>query len=165
MSKFLRHNWRLELKDEKREELKSLLGEYLDHPKVLEMKSYTQHGSITTYDHCWRVAEASLRINRKLNLGADEKKLAIGAMLHDFYLYDWHAYDDGSHRLHGFHHPEKARANASEIFHVGRKEQDIIRTHMWPLTLRAVPRSREAVIVCVADKWCSLQETVFMRRK
>ena len=66
------------MKDEKREELKLLLGEYLDHPKVLEMKSYTQHGSITTYDHCRRVAAASLRINRKLHLGADEKKLAIG---------------------------------------------------------------------------------------
>ena len=61
--------------------------------------------------------------------------------------------------------PEKARVNARDIFHVGRKEQDIIRTHMWPLTLRAVPRSREAVIVCVADKWCSLQETVFMRKR
>lgn len=153
------------MKDKNQEELQPLLGDYLDHPKVLEMKSYKQHGSITTYDHCRRVAATSLRINRKLHLGADEKKLAVGAMLHDFYLYDWHAYDDGSHRLHGFYHPEKARVNASEIFHVGRKEQDIIRTHMWPLTLRAVPRSREAVIVCVADKWCSLQETVFMRKK
>jgi uncharacterized protein len=153
------------LKDIKREELKSLLGDYLDHPKVLEMKSYIQHGNITTYDHCRRVAAASLKINRKLHLGADEKKLAVGAMLHDFYLYDWHAYDDGSHRLHGFRHPEKARMNASEVFHVGKKEQDIIRTHMWPLTLHTVPRSREAVIVCMADKWCSLQETIFMRKK
>jgi hypothetical protein len=59
----------------------------------------------------------------------------------------------------------QGRKHASEVFHVGKKEQDIIRTHMWPLTLHTVPRSREAVIVCMADKWCSLQETIFMRKK
>lgn len=145
--------------------LGELLEGYMEHPKVLQMKSYTQHGAITTYDHCERVAGTSLRINRRLHLGADEKKLAVGAMLHDFYLYDWHEDDGGTHRLHGFFHPEKARQNAVRIFHVGKKEQEIIRTHMWPLTLRAVPSSREAVIVCMADKWCSLEETLFMRKK
>lgn len=38
--------------------------------------------------------------------------------------------------------------------------QHIITTHMWPLTLRFVPRSREAVLVCMADKYCSTLETV-----
>ena len=35
--------------------------------------------------------------------------LIKGAMLHDFYLYDWHAQDNGEHRWHGYHHAEKAR--------------------------------------------------------
>ena len=88
---------------------------------------------------------------------------AVGALLHDFYLYDWHDDDGGSHRLHGFTHPEQARQNAVEVFDIDEKEQEIIRTHMWPLTLSAIPKSREAAIVCLADKWCSLQETLFMR--
>lgn len=105
----------------------------------------------------------SLKLNRKFRIGADEEKLAVGALLHDFYLYDWHDDDGGSHRLHGFTHPEQARQNAVEIFDIDEKEQEIIRTHMWPLTLNAIPKSREAAIVCLADKWCSLQETLFMR--
>ena len=43
------------------------------------------------------------------------------------------------------------------------KERNIIRSHMWPLTITAVPACREAVIVCIADKWCSLVETLLYR--
>ena len=125
-----------ELRDRKKAEVEKLLSDYINHPKVREMRAFTQHGSITTYDHC---------------------------LLHDFYLYDWHDDDGGSHRLHGFTHPEQARQNAVEIFDIDEKEQEIIRTHMLPLTLNAIPKSREAAIVCLADKWCSLQETLFMR--
>ena len=149
------------MKKELRERKK--LSDYINHPKVREMRSFTQHGSITTYDHCERVAEMSLKLNRRFRIGADEEKLAVGALLHDFYLYDWHDDDGGSHRLHGFTHPEQARQNAVEVFDIDEKEQEIIRTHMWPLTLSAIPKSREAAIVCLADKWCSLQETLFMR--
>lgn len=152
-----------ELRDRKKAEVEELLSDYINHPKVREMRAFTQHGSITTYDHCERVAEMSLKLNRKFRIGADEEKLAVGALLHDFYLYDWHDDDGGSHRLHGFTHPEQARQNAVEIFDIDEKEQEIIRTHMWPLTLNAIPKSREAAIVCLADKWCSLQETLFMR--
>lgn len=154
----------MKVKKAGKKDLRTLLKGYMEHPKVLQMKSYTQHGRITTYDHCERVASASLKLNRRFHLGADEEKLAVGALLHDFYLYDWHDDDGGTHRLHGFTHPEKARKNAVKVFHIGSKEQEIIRTHMWPLTLTAVPTSREAMIVCLADKVCSLEETIMMRK-
>ena len=83
-------------------------------------------------------------------------------MLHDFYLYDWHV-QDGTHRWHGFHHPERAAENAARYIGVSEKEAEIIRYHMWPLTLRHAPSSREAWIVCIADKLCSLEETLFRR--
>ncbi|MFR4394292.1 MAG: hypothetical protein ACLT29_08440 [Ruminococcus callidus] len=74
------------------------------------------------------------------------------------YLYDWHNHvDEGV--LHGFAHPHIACKNAAMRFHVNAEVQHIITTHMWPLTLRFVPRSREAVIVCLADKYCSTLET------
>ena len=138
---------------------RKLSEKYLSHEKVKEMRGFIQHGSMDTYTHCLQVARMSFYLNRHLKLRADEEALVAGALLHDFYLYDWHE-KDPSHRLHGFFHPAKACENAVRYFDVGPREQHIIRTHMWPLTLRSVPLSREAVLVCLADKWCSALETI-----
>ncbi|MGN0707810.1 MAG: HD family phosphohydrolase, partial [Faecalibacterium sp.] len=93
---------------------------------------------------------------------------AVGALLHDFYLYDWHRRSTfhGLHRLlemHGFSHPSHALVNAKQYFQITPKEQNIISCHMWPLTFRHVPRCREAVIVCLADKYCAVIESMFQR--
>ena len=136
-----------------------LSEKYLSHEKVKEMRGFIQHGSMDTYSHCVQVARMSFYLNRRLHLSADESALIAGALLHDFYLYDWHD-KDPSHRLHGFFHPAKACENAVRYFDIGPLEQHIIRAHMWPLTLRSVPLSREALIVCLADKWCSAAETI-----
>ncbi len=149
-------------KDEK-QYINQVLATVRSDEHVQRMRQYMQHGSITTYDHCERVARVSLYINRKLHLGARERDLLRGAMLHDLFLYDWHEEDGGSHRWHGFTHPETALGNARRSFQLTQKEEDIIANHMWPLTLRHMPRSREAFIVCMADKVCSLKETLFMR--
>ena len=127
-----------------------------------QMRAYVQHGTVSTYDHCVRVAAVSYLLNRRLGLGADERSLVRGAFLHDFYLYDWH--DPTQHaRLHGRHHPALAAENAERYYTLNDKERNIIRSHMWPLTITAVPACREAVIVCIADKWCSLVETLLYR--
>ena len=144
-------------------ELKQLLEAYDSDPRVQEMKNYIQHGAVTTYMHCINVARVSYWMNRRWNLKADEKVLAVSAFLHDFYLYDWH--DPSQHaRLHGFHHPSTALANAEKYYSVNDKERNIIKSHMWPLTITDIPRCREALIVCIADKWCSAQETLFLRK-
>ena len=51
------------------------------------------------------------------------------------------------------------------ITKVKSNAKKVIESHMWPLTLRAFPGSREAAIVCFADKYCSAWETLFMRKK
>lgn len=93
-----------------------------------------------------------------------------GAFLHDFYLYDWHKRSSfrGLRRLfemHGFAHPGSACVNAERCFAITRKEQNIISSHMWPLTFRHVPTCREAVIVCLADKYCAVLESMFQRTR
>mgnify|MGYP002745451990 CR=1 FL=1 len=96
--------------------------------------------------------------------------LAVGGFLHDFYLYDWHKTSSfhGLRRLfemHGFSHPGSACVNAKRYFQITKKEQNIIQSHMWPLTFRHVPTCREAVIVCLADKYCAVVESMFRRAK
>ena len=128
--------------------------------RVQQMKQYVQHGRVSTFEHCENVAALSRKIDRALHLHADPDILLTGAMLHDFFLYDWH---DGSHRLHGFRHAQQAQCNAVRCFGVSKPVQHVIRSHMWPLNISRVPHSREAWIVCVADKCASLYETLFRR--
>ncbi len=130
-------------------------------PRLLRMKNFKQHGSISTYDHVCRVANVSEDINRKFHLNANEEELVRGALLHDYFLYDWHHHDG---HFHGYTHPETACQNAERDFNLTEREKNIIRSHMWPLTLTKVPRCKEAWIVCIADKICSTQETIAMRR-
>ena len=92
-------------------EIDEILKEIKDDERTQDMKNYVQHGRISTYEHCESVTDLSYKINRNLHLKANEDTLLKGAMLHDFYLYDWHNYDDGSHKLHGFSHPKRASHN------------------------------------------------------
>jgi len=123
-----------------------------------ETKNYIQHGDTSCFFHCVSVAYYSLKIADWLSISYDTKSLINGALLHDYFLYDWHQ-KDNSHRLHGFTHPKKSLINAFRDFDLNPIEQNIIERHMFPLT-PIPPRYRESVIVCLADKFCSLAETL-----
>ncbi len=133
-----------------------------------KMRDFIQHGNVSVLRHCVRVANASLKIERflkKLHINMDEKALVRGALLHDYFLYDWHNKEARPHGLHGFTHPKTALKNASRDYKVSEREKKIIRQHMFPLTITKIPTCRESWVVSMADKWCSLVETVGMRKK
>ena len=160
----------MQLSVTERERLYAILEKYDQNPKVQQMREFIQHGDVTTYQHCKNVVLVSCWLNHRLHLGADETSLAVGAFLHDFYLYDWHKKGTfhGIRRLfemHGFSHPGCACVNAEKVFHITKKEQSIISSHMWPLTFRHVPSCREAIIVCLADKYCAVVESMFKRSR
>ena len=161
------------LSETERVHLQAILQKYEEDPRVQEMDQYIQHGCVTTFEHCRNVARVSFWINRRFHLGADETALAEGALLHDFYLYDWHVegrFQNWSglrtfFKMHGFIHPLLARDNADRCFGLTAKEKNIIRSHMWPLTLFHAPSCREAVIVCIADKYCAVIEAMYRNRQ
>lgn len=133
--------------------------------RLCEEDAYTQHGNTSCLRHSLAVAYYSWRLAVKL--GAEKfsvHELIRGAILHDYFLYDWHVKPfHEENGLHGFSHPKTAWQNATRDFFLTSREQDIIRKHMFPLTLTKIPRYRESWIVTTVDKWLSLYE-VFGRK-
>lgn len=140
----------------------TVLKEVSRNSKFLESKNFIQHGNTSVLKHSVSVAYVSFRVASLLNLPVDMKKLIRGALLHDYFLYDWHV-KDKSHRLHGFRHPYTAYRNASRDINLSKIEKDIITRHMFPLT-PIPPIYMESILVCTVDKLCSLYETFYFNK-
>jgi uncharacterized protein len=119
-------------------------------------KKYMHHMNVSCYDHSVAVARMSILIALRFNIDVDMKSLLRGALLHDYFLYDWHE-PDKSHRLHGFYHAACALKNAERDFNLTPVERDIIVKHMFPLNPHP-PRCPESFIVTTADKICAVRE-------
>ncbi|NLJ31397.1 MAG: phosphohydrolase [Clostridiales bacterium] len=132
--------------------------ELLESGEVQRMREYIQHANVTTLEHSVSVAYYSYWMCRRLHIKVDGRSIIRGALLHDFFLYDWHV-GNGEKGLHGFTHPKTALANAEEYFSLNDLERDIIVKHMWPLTL-IPPKYKESLIVSLSDKFCSVIETL-----
>lgn len=137
---------------------KVTIEKLLEMPEIQQLDEFIQHGDVTCLEHCISVAYRSYQLCKKLNLKINYESLIRGAMLHDYFLYDWHE-KNKYHRLHGFYHPARAYKNAKKVFTLNKIEKDIIVNHMWPLTLLHIPHRKESIVVCIIDKWISLGET------
>ena len=133
-------------------------AELLKSDDVQLMDTFIQHANVSCLEHSISVAYYSYLLSKKLNLRVDCQSIIRGALLHDFFLYDWHLESDRK-GLHGFTHPKAALENAEKHFLLNDMEKDIIVKHMWPLTL-TLPKYKESLIVCLSDKFCSLIETL-----
>lgn len=146
------------------EELEKYASDILVSKNFLRTKEYIQHGNMSVYEHCINVAMMSLAIRDWFKIRCNSRDLIRGALLHDYFLYDWHIVDKAhSHRLHGFYHPGRALRNARKEYVINMRQTDIIIKHMWPLTI-IPPMCREAWIVTMADKYCSTMETLHIQR-
>jgi len=140
-------------------EVKTVLKEVNAVPMTRVSKKSIQHGNTTVYKHSLNVAVKSLEWAEKLHINENKKELIRGALLHDYFLYDWHNKDKGLHDLHGFRHPYFAAKNAKRHFKdLSDREENIIKRHMFPL-VPIPPKTKEGWIVCFADKVCSFEET------
>jgi uncharacterized protein len=109
-------------------EFKDDISEILDSPEMQKSKNCVQHGKVSVFSHSVAVAEYSCRFAKKLEkllrLKIDRRSLVRGALLHDFFQYDWH---DDWDLLHGWKHPRIALENAQRQFSLNSKERNIIR--------------------------------------
>lgn len=146
----------LKLTEEERQYFKNCAKDLLKSEDVQLMDTFIQHADVSCLKHSISVAYCSFWICRKLNLQVDYRSIIRGALLHDFFLYDWHITKNPM-GLHGFKHPLTALANAEGHFRLNDLEKDIIVKHMWPLTFKP-PKYKEAYIVSFSDKFCSISE-------
>ena len=111
---------------ERQKRIHALLKEHgadiLNSENFKGTRRHIQHGNMTVHNHVIDVAGYSLLINKKLRIGCNKHDLIRGALLHDYFLYDWH---DKEHipqrkRLHGFWHPGIALRNAEKEYEIGR---------------------------------------------
>jgi len=156
---------KMELVVRKDLEFANLCKDLVDDENILKMKDYPQHGRVSTYEHVFRVAFLAYFICKKLYIKVDYRALIMCCILHDFYLYDWHNHTKGMplFKKHGFVHPMIARDNAKKYFDVDDKVARAIESHMWPLNINEIPNSKEAWLLCIADKLEASMEIIFER--
>jgi len=143
---------RLVNEDAARQEFVEIARPLLLHPSIVKLKDCGHHFGKSRLDHVLDVAWRSFRISKGLSL--DCEATVRGALLHDLFYYDW--LREGPRR-HSIRHPRIALKNAMKVTALSDKEQDIIKKHMWPLTV-IPPRYPESWAVCLSDIYCSWRD-------
>ena len=148
-----------------RKDIRKYGGDILRSDNFKSSAKNIQHSNVSVMKHSMKVAYASMWITKKLRLKCNKEDLVRGALLHDYFLYDWH---DDEHRglknLHGFYHPGVALKNAMAEYTLTERQKNIISSHMWPLTLRHIPKCKEAWVVTAADKYVSTMESLRLNK-
>ncbi len=137
-----------------------LVGGLLSSEELQSLKQYEQHLEIDRLQHILGVSFLSYKICKKL--GWDYVAAARGGAMHDLVYYNWRDGETGGwHRLHGYYHPKRAAMNAKELCaDLTKKEEDIIKKHMWPLTVLP-PKYKEGFVVTFCDKYCATRELMY----
>lgn len=130
----------------------NLASPILTHKEFLKTKSIVHHGN-TRYNHSVRVAYTAYTISKIL--GGDLKATVRAGALHDFFLVRGDNVVSSTKML--LEHPTIAKENAINYFGVNEKEQNIIESHMFPIS-NVIPKSKEAWIVTFSDKLVAMLE-------
>ena len=142
-------------KDPKAKDFFDCISDIIFDEKVLEMKKYYHHFDITCYQHCLNVSFYNFKVCKALKL--DAKAAARGGLLHDLFLYDWHQKHIKGEPWHAFVHGRKALENAKKICKLSKKEENMILSHMFPISYD-LPKYKESFVISFVDKYCAIAE-------
>ena len=76
----------MKISEEDRAYIDESITDIINTPQAQSMKTFIQHGHITTYAHVMNVVCMSCRVDERLHAHCDKRSLIRGAFLHDFYL-------------------------------------------------------------------------------
>lgn len=123
----------------------------LENSKFNELKKYKHHG-ITRYEHCLRVAYYTYIVTRKRN--KNYKEVTRAALLHDFFTDE---VENLSSFKRFYSHPKHAIENSKKYFNISKLQEDIIKSHMFPIGL-TVPKHKESWLVDLIDDYSAVVE-------
>ena len=149
------------LSEEEKRELENIYQSFLNDEHILKMKEIPMHRGSNCYIHSFKVAKLCIKKAVKKE-GYNLKALLIASILHDYYLYDWRKHRELK-KKHGSRHPEVANENAKKDFHISDEVSEIILTHMWPLTPKHFPKTKEAKLVNWVDDMVATKEFFFSK--
>ena len=132
-------------------EFEMIIKPILSNNEFLKTKEKRHHG-ITRFDHLMRVSYYSFLITKILHLNYKETTRA--ALLHDFFL-DETDKDTKIGKLRN--HPYYALEYSLKYYDLTDREQDIIKTHMFPVTFTP-PKYLESWIVDLVDDFAGIYE-------
>lgn len=144
-------------------EHQELYESLINDENIKQLLSIPQHRGSNTYIHSLKVCKYAYKLARRSVFEINYADLILGALLHDFYLYDWRTQKDKK-KHHAHRHPYIALENAKKYFAVNSKVENIIVSHMWPINFFKFQKSREAILVSIADKHVSLREAMTSKK-
>lgn len=142
--------------------LEDVYQSFLHDERILKMKKISMHRGSNCFIHSFKVAKLAIKRALRHHKG-NLYTILVGAILHDYYLYDWRE-DRSKMRHHMGSHPYTAAENAQRDFKVYDKIKEAIRSHMWPVNIADYPRTKEARIISNADKTIYLREIFCSKR-
>ncbi|MGN0535699.1 MAG: HD domain-containing protein [Eubacterium sp.] len=127
----------------------------LKNEYVRSMKDYKHHGEINTHFHSVYVAYTVMKICNLIKADGIEE-IVRAALLHDFYLYDWHL--EKHEQLHAWYHPKESVKNIKKynLIPLSKMQKEMILRHMFPLSLP--PISVGGWLLTLVDKHCANRE-------
>ncbi len=142
-------------------EFYQLTKDILEHQEFLKLQDIVHHG-MRRYDHSVRVAKISYKITKHLHLNYQEATRA--ALLHDFFLEDNQELNRKDRTKMLVMHPEYALEMSKKYFKLSVLEEDIIKTHMFPIGFK-IPKYLESWIVDMVDDSVAVYEKCYGIRK
>ncbi|MEG2232972.1 MAG: HD domain-containing protein [Bacilli bacterium] len=130
-------------------EFNNIVNDILKNDAFIDLKYEIHHG-ISRMQHSLSVAKVTFLICKKTHIKNYEETIRA-ALLHDFFKTN----EITSNAF--LNHPEVATKNAIKYFNIDDFQKNIIMSHMFPMC-KEMPKSKESVIVSLADKAVAIYE-------
>lgn len=118
----------------KHREFYDLISDIIRSDEFRQMKHHRHHVKSNARDHSIKVAFLCYQYHKKFSPDINLREFVRGALLHDYYLYDWHDRTPDT-RFHLVAHPHRAWRNVVHHYpDLTRIQRDMILHHMFPLT-------------------------------